>query len=495
MKLYSNVFLFVAIIFSIINQNLSSENFSVIFPFKTIDKNEPELTTSFNTTITNEIMKNIFLNELFIELEIGSPPQKLNIRISVNSDDFFISEGNATFEKKYPKKDGNFYYNKSISTTFQFQQDKKKYIYSSHTHESQYTMDNINFHLTNKKTNKINFEFWLARRVGGPNHGIIGLKHYPYTERRQGFYSLLKKHDLIKNKIWYLEFDNKNKNGNLIIGNYPHFDNNIIKTGKKKFFDLNHFEKIYSIIKKERWDSNWGLNFSKIYLQNATTSICNEILNNTESFKNAVLNPNLGVIIGFYQFKFLFERIYLNKFLDNNICFQPMLKITRNYEDNYYYYYYCKASYIDQMKKEFNPIIFEHKEFNYNFSLEFDDLFIRKKDYIYLRIIFDQYISNWIFGSPFFSKYSLFFDSDSKEIGFYSPNINHNILGENYDKNNDKGGNSATKVILQIFLGIILVILGIYLGKKLFGLKRKLRANELEEKFEYKPEEKQIQMY
>jgi len=125
MKLYSNVFLFVAIIFSIINQNLSSENFSVIFPFTTIDKNEPELTTSFNTTITNEIMKNIFLNELFIELEIGSPPQKLNIRISVNSDDFFISEGNTTFEKKYPKKDGNFYYNKSISTTFQFQPDKK----------------------------------------------------------------------------------------------------------------------------------------------------------------------------------------------------------------------------------------------------------------------------------------------------------------------------------------------------------------------------------
>ena len=82
---------------------LSSENFSVIFPFTMIDKNEPELTTSFNTTITNEIMKNIFLNELFIELEIGSPPQKLNIRISVNSDDFFISEGNATFEKKYPK--------------------------------------------------------------------------------------------------------------------------------------------------------------------------------------------------------------------------------------------------------------------------------------------------------------------------------------------------------------------------------------------------------
>ena len=51
------------------------------------------------------------------------------------------------------------------------------------------------------------------------------------------------------------------------------------------------------------------------------------------------------------------------------------------------------------------------------------------------------------------------------------------------------------KIFLHVLLGIVLIVVGIIVGKKLFGLKRKLRANELEEKFEYKPEEKQIQMY
>ena len=260
---------------------------------------------------------------------------------------------------------------------------------------------------------------------------------------------------------------------------------------------MNHFEKVYSNVNQERWDSTWGLNFNKIFYENKINNTYNEILKKNENSKNVILNPNFGVIIGSVNFKYFFEINYLNKFLNNKICYQPMLRITRNYEDKTYYYYYCKASYLEQMKKEYNLLIFEHKDFNYNFTLEFDDLYIRKNNYIYLRIIFDQYNSNWVFGSPFFSKYSLFFDSDSKEIGFYSPNINHNILGENYNNKNEENKNnySVTKVILQIILGVILLVVGIYLGKKLFGLKRKLRANELEEKFEYNAGEKQIQMY
>ena len=493
MKFFPN-YIYLFVIFLNINQILSNENYSLIFPFTTIEKEEPELTTSYNTTITNEIMKNIFLNELFIKLEIGTPPQKINLRISVNSNDFFICKGDAVFEKKYQKKEGDFYFNKTKSSTFKLQSNKN--VYFSHVHESNVVTDNIKFYSTNKNMNEIkNFEYFLAHRVNGPNHGIAGLKVYPYTEKRDDFFSSLKKNNLIKNKIWFLQFDNKNKNGTLYMGNYPHFDNNI----KNKFFDLNHFEKIYSTVNQERWDSTWGLNFNKIYYENKINNTYDEIFNENEKCKNVILNPNFGVIIGSVNFKYIFEINYLNKFLNNKICYQPMLRITRNYEDKTYYYYYCKASYLEQMKKEFNVLIFEHKEFNYNFTLEFDDLYIRKNNYIYLRIIFDQYNPNWVFGSPFFSKYSLFFDSDSKEIGFYSPNINHNILGENYNNKNDENKNknsySASKIILHILLGIILVVVGIYLGKKLFGLKRKLRANELEEKFEYNAGEKQIQMY
>ena len=483
------------VIFLIFNCILSSENFSLIFPFTTIEKDEPELNTSYNDKITNEIMRNIYMNELFLKIEIGSPPQKLNLRVSVNSNDFFISKEDAAFEKDYPKKkQSSFYYNPSISSKFQYQKNKTRHHYFSHTHESEYVMDNIKLISTNKKNEEINinqFEFFLASKVNGPNHGIIGLKNYPYVEYRYDFFSTLKKHNLIKNKIWFFDFDKSNSKGSLIIGNYPHFDNNLPKTGKYKIFDLNHFEKIYSIIKNEKWDTTWGLNFSKIYLQNISTSEFNEILNTSDSYKNVVLNPNFGVIIGSHHFKFILEKTFLNKFLNEKICWQPVFRIRRNYEEKLFYYYYCKSSYIEQMKKEFNPIIFEHKEFRFNFSLEFDDLYVQKNQYIFLRLIFDEYSPSWIFGSPFFSKYSLFFDSDSKEIGFYSPNINHNNLNENLEV---KHSRSVINVVLHVLFAIILIVIGIYLGKKIYGLKRKLRANELEEKFEYKPAEKQLQI-
>ena len=56
-------------------------------------------------------------------------------------------------------------------------------------------------------------------------------------------------------------------------------------------------------------------------------------------------------------------------------------------------------------------------------------------------------------------------------------------------------GKSVSNILLHILLCIILIIVGIFLGKKIYGLKRKLRANELEEKFEYKPAEKQLENY
>ena len=493
MKLYSNFIINLIITFSCLKINLSGGNFSLILPFTTIKKEEPELTSSFNDTITNEIMKNIFLNELFIIMEIGTPPQKIYLRLSVNSNDFFVSKEDATFQPNFPKKQKYFYYDQSKSSTFNYKYDKSSNIFFSHTHESEYVIDNIFFYSTNKKDINLNhFEFFLAHRVNGPNHGIIGLKNFPNVESRGDFLTSLKKYNLINNKIWFIEFDNYNSNGSLIIGNYPHFDSNILKTGKNKYFDLNHFVKVYSVINNQKWDKTWGLNFNKIFLQNISTNEYKEILNTNDKYKNVVLNPNFGVIIGVHSFKFLLEKIFLNKYLNNHICYQPILRLTRNYEQKAYYYYYCNSSYIEQMKNEFNPIIFEHLEFKYNFSLEFDDLFIKKNKYIYLRIIFEEYNHDWVFGSPFFNKYSLFFDSDSKEIGFYSPNINHNYLKENYGTKNSE---TNTNIIVHVLIGIILVIFGIYLGKKIYGLKRKLRANELEEKFEYNPAEKQMQMY
>ena len=491
MNIFLNIFLYYTTIIIIFRKSFESNNYSLIFQFTTILKKDPELSNSLNLTLMNNIMENILLNDIYIKLELGSPPQNLYLRISANSDDFFISKSNSVYEEKYSKKNGSFYFDGLDSSTFYYQTDERGHLFFSHTHLSEYVKDNIIFNSTKNGENKIcikNFTFLLAYKVNGPHHGIVGLKGELTEElkrRREDFFTSLKKFNLIKNDIWYLKYDNNKFNGSLILGNYPHNDQNIAKKGKNEIFKINHFRKIYTTIIKNNGESQWGLSFDKIYLKNVSASNkeYEEILDDCEKCKNVELNPNFGAIIGPTKYKLLLESAYLNKFLNNKICFQPILKISKNNEDKSFYYYYCYSSYIEQMRKEFMPIIFEHKEFKYNFTLNFDDLYVKKNNYIFLKIIFQQYqTTNWVFGAPFTNNYLLLFDSNSKEIGFYSENINDNINVEI-----KKSKNSFVNILQKTIIGFLLVIIGVIIGKKLFGLRRKLRANELEEKFEYKP--------
>ena len=479
---FSNIFLWI-----FIYKSLQKDNFSIIFPFTTISEKDPELTSEYNITKINNIMRNIYINDIYLKLELGSPLQKINIRLSSNSDDFFVSKDIAVFEEQYSKKNGSFYFNPKESSTFTYRYEDQGHIYFSHPHLSEYVKDSFLFHSTGINNENIllkNFSFLLAYKVNGPNHGIIGFKGGISEDfRRDDIFTALRKNSLIKNDIWYLNYDNK-------FGNYPHDDNNIPKIGKNELLTINHFRKVYTTMGKS-WDGQWGLTFDKIYMKNNSNGIFEEILDYCKSCKNVILSPCLGVIIGPKKYKFLFEDMYMNKYLDNKICFQPMIKLRRNFEDKTYYYYYCNASYIQQMKKDFNDIIFEHKEFNFNFSITFDDIYIQKDKFIFIRIIFEDFHgASWVLGSPFMSKYLFTFNSDSKEIGFYSKNINDKI--EIVDK---KSNFSFSIFIEKIMIGAALIIVGIFLGRKLFGLRRKLRANELEEKFEYKPAEKQIQLF
>ena len=195
----------------------------------------------------------------------------------------------------------------------------------------------------------------------------------------------------------------------------------------------------------------------------------------------AELDPNLGIIKGSRKYRDIIEDSLFKKYINQNVCFKEILNVYKNYEDNSYYYYYCQSSLKDELKKEFKPIIFEHREFKTNFTLDYDDLFFQEQDYIFFKIIFDDYY-NFIFGAPFISKYPFVFNSDTKEIGFYSKNI------INIDENeiNKKKDYLILKICGIIILGGILIIIGILIGKKMFGPKRKVRMNELDDTLDYK---------
>ena len=68
--------------------------------------------------------------------------------------------------------------------------------------------------------------------------------------------------------------------------------------------------------------------------------------------------------------------------------------------------------------------------------------------------------NNWVFGKPFFKKYHLIFDEDSKSIKFYieKESINYSI--------NNQSIKYFSYVIIVVLLVIILFILRFYPNKK-----------------------------
>ena len=347
---------------------------------------------------------------------------------------------------------------------------------------SNYVQDNFLFISTNNKIDELNvknFSFLLAFEVKEFEHGVIGLKGIANIKRREDFLTTLKKYNLTNNYVWYLKYDNSTS-GNLIIGNYPHDDEFNKQTCNDCLFQKKHFVKIYSNISEYNWKNQWGLNFKKILIKDK--NVYQEILSDCEKCHMVELNPNLGIIKGSKKYEDIIEDSIFNKYIHENLCFKDTITINKNYEDNIYNYYYCNASIYDELKDLFKLIQFEHRFFQTNFSLDYNDLFIKENELIFFKIIFDNYY-NWIFGSPILSKYLFVFNSDTKEIGFYSKNIN------NMDETNDINANETNyyffiKIIVIIILGIILIVIGIFIGKKIYGAKRKIRMNELEDNFE-----------
>ena len=128
--------------------------------------------------------------------------------------------------------------------------------------------------------------------------------------------------------------------------------------------------------------------------------------------------------------------------------------------------------------KNFPKIQLYHYSLNYTFEFDGNELFIKdefEKQYVFL-ISFIEKQSRWYLGEIFLRKYMTIFNEEEQYIGFYiHPNEKSNFF-------------NFSKTILIIFVFIIMmciiIILSYYLWKA-HKNKRKIRANELEDNYEY----------
>lgn len=396
------------------------------------------------------------------EISLGNPPQDIPGFLETNEDGFYVSNSNCFVTKYYDKDKSKTFINGNFNTTF----NDSLFFYTSF-YSTNYYKEIENYTISNLNNISEPFCFHIGlqlfKRYGDINI-ITGLHKKKYINSYYYYYKIYSEDEL------YLIMD--------------------VNIDDKKYINYNYIKpiKVLSIFYAM---NKWGLNFEYLIFEKNNLHYQSEI--------KGEFDFNFGCIKGTSYFKKLFG----NYLIKNGISVQA--KIIKN---NNIYFFDKNMKGIEYIKNI--SLRFYHKELNYEFILDFNDLFLEKDNGYYFLIIFDtNYNYLWKFGIPFLKKYNFIYNHDSKLLGFncsknssdirYEKKKNNNEsiikdIEKKVDINNLQNKNIGMKIFLIIFLSIVFIILlvlffGIYIGKKIFGI-RKTKVNELLELYDYSSNQK-----
>ncbi len=206
--------------------------------------------------------------------------------------------------------------------------------------------------------------------------------------------------------------------------------------------DIKNNEKGYTFIKAISYSDEkrqylvWGLDFDSLKFNN---TIIHE-----KQFR-AKFNINFGCIIGSSAFKERFDLILE----EHNIK-----AFVQNYNNKYDIYIFNKREYYNKLNNF--SLCFFHKSLDYNFTLDYQDLFYEVGDQIFFLIIFNSNQQDfWEFGAPFLRKYNFIYNQDNKFMGFIKNDKGNEFSG----KTNQENNNNKTKIIFVVVLIIIFIII------------------------------------
>jgi hypothetical protein len=419
-----------------------------------------------NETSPSNTMDNLVYQKLYSTLEIGSPKQLIQIPVTFETSDFYISK-NEDIVNDYQLQSLKIkLYNDKTSNSLKVLEDQGDNIYYG-----------VNFFLATKVKDifyfgdkNVEMEFYLGEHLNEIMPGELGLQLHPVTDLNTAFDSdeksflkKIKNNGLTNNYIWSIIFNNNNDNdGYLYIGDYLHNIDN------KKYNEASLLS-INAYIYQNEVKPEFVMNKLIIYKNNNINDIVKEI-KLRRNYLRVNLDYHLGGIIGSEIL-----RPYLEEYIftEENNCYKGTFKNRGTYR-----FYYCNnnANKIRKIKNDFPTIQFTQQDLNYNFTIKADDLFIEKDEYVFCLMIFDDYKKyEWKLGKPFIKKYAFMLDQDGKTLYFYSV-IDEVIIQ----------GVKSTGLIFMIFvLLIVFSFLGFILGRKIYRSKYKKHANVLEDSFEY----------
>lgn len=438
----------------------------IILPFKTyIDKPGEDPKKGINTTL---FFENYFSNKIYSSIEIGNPKKVIPIEITSSSYGLIIG---YLCDKNY-NKDISQYNNNSSKTFFReydglitFQQyeggyygkDSFTFLTDLKDQNNEITINNISF-IYMPKTSK-------SELIKSSNKicGILGLslKYYNYCEEQRNLITNLNKLNIIHNYAYSIHYKDDN-NGFIIIGEEPH---NVISDK----FDEDILRRTNAL--SDGYDSvEWKTEFTQIYFYDNGEK---KKLTETKRVKFAI---EINYMIGTNNYKKNMENYFFGNYLEQNICHYEKIQNKR------YSILICDD--VPSFDIDSFPSIFlYHRIFNYTFELTKDELFLKKDNkYIFLVFFSDYDIKYYVLGKIFLKKYLLVFNQDTKTIGFYNNELKM-LKNEKYN---------ILYIIIVTILTIICSIIGFYLAKKIYENNRRTRINEINEQYEYKSNEKNI---
>ena len=408
----------------------------------------------------------LILNNIYSEILIGSPPQKIIGFYSGKSDIFSLSD-----DKCFIK---NSKYDRTLSNTFHNISDFN--ICYQKYEKCCFAKENFEFESYDNKYNKIFFKdlkFFLTDIKDKNKNicGLIGLRlNYQdmFIENPKNFIYYLMHYfnnnnsEKINSYYWTIKYENKN-DGFISIGEPPHIYDTRNLYKNKKFNEFN-MEARYSTL-------SWAIQFNQIFINKGNETI---FLKKYSEGHNCVFYPEINIILSTVDYFNKIKQEFFNKFIDLKICFIKKTYISDINStiieglSGEYILFYCDKNKlieygINNFYSEFPSLNFYHNLFNYNFTLTGKDLFF--EDEINNKIYFlignkNNHFDQWIFGKIFMNKFEFVFNSEMKTVGYYSQINNFTEKENNFEFNHIK------LIIIVIVIIIIITFISFIACKK-----------------------------
>ena len=367
-----------------------------------------------------QILYNFFTNNIYTEIDIGNPSQKLSSMIKSKDYCSYIGSYLCHIENSNFDSEKSEYFENITPYNLNFNNFKdvclanEKMKLSTNYKNSFSSLEEVDlkefYHAPNNTYSSEN-----------PNTcGVFGFK-YRFDENIEGenrctnFIDSIHNttNNKLKNFVFSIKFSEKDDDidGKLIIGEYPHeYDskNYDEKDYKKSYLSLDNNKDFHTI-------------FHEIYFfKNNKKDNTNEkkTIDKPENLHTIfILEQNMFMVPGTFFDLYVYNFFY--EYIQRDICYYSDIDISQQKKT-----IICekdKIESLDDFYDNFPTAYFFHFEFNTTFEFEREQLLIEKDNNIYFMMYTDTNNKNnlWGIGKIFMEKYLLTFDYGNKSIGYY----------------------------------------------------------------------------